>query len=270
MPTYEDVDEKFEYLDLSWRHMGVTGIEEILEDVEDDTMLKHLDLSYNITSDESEQPSKMKSLFASITRAFRKNKTLTALDLVGNHLFQNSIHPLNEHLSNYFIDFTDALCKTNIKRIKLCDNNLVGTGRKNKGLAYFIKHYASKHALGISLCSNSLYSPSFVIISTLFKPNSTLTYLDLSDNKGGLEPTNRGNSEGILALTRQMSQSTVLSHLLLNNNCLKDDDVVLIADTVALMPSIRVLGLGGNQCHGVGADALMKMLQSHGALEKGR
>ena len=27
MPTYEDVDETFEYLDLSRRNMGVTGIQ---------------------------------------------------------------------------------------------------------------------------------------------------------------------------------------------------------------------------------------------------
>jgi hypothetical protein len=77
MPTYEDVDETFEYLDLSCRSMGVQGISEILDDIEDDTLLKHLDLSFNMTADEAEQPSKMKLLFSSIARAFKKNKTLT-------------------------------------------------------------------------------------------------------------------------------------------------------------------------------------------------
>jgi hypothetical protein len=79
MPTYEDVDETFEYLDLSCRSMGVQGISEILDDIEDDTLLKHLDLSFNMTADEAEQPSKMKLLFSSIARAFKKNKTLTGL-----------------------------------------------------------------------------------------------------------------------------------------------------------------------------------------------
>ena len=168
MPTYEDVDETFEYLDLSCRSMGVKGMADILEDVQDDTLLKHLDLSFNMTSDEAEQPSKMKKLFSSISKAFRVNRTLTALDLAGNHMFQNSIHPLNEHLTNYFVDFTNSLCYTNIKRINISDNNIVGTGRKNKGLAFFIKKYASQKAIGVTLRSNSLYSPSFVIVSTLF------------------------------------------------------------------------------------------------------
>lgn len=168
MPTYEDVDETFEYLDLSCRSIGVQGISDILDDIEDDTLLKHLDLSFNMTADQAEQPSKMKLLFASIARAFKKNKTLTALDLAGNHMFANSCHPLNEHLTNYFVDFTNSLVQTNIKRINISDNNIVGTGRKNKGLAYFIKNYVSKKAIGFTCRSNSMYSPSFVIISTLF------------------------------------------------------------------------------------------------------
>jgi hypothetical protein len=150
----------------------------------------------------------MKNLFTIITRSFSKNKTLTALDLAGNHLFMNSIHPLNEHLSNYLVDFTDALCKTNIKRINISDNNLVGTGRKNKGLAYFVKTYLSTpKALAGTFCTNSLYSPSFCIIATALHPKSTLTYLNLSDNKGGLNPNEVGDSEGILALTRTMVSS---------------------------------------------------------------
>lgn len=168
MPTYEDVDETFEYLDLSRKNLGVLGIQDILNDIEYDTLLKHLDISYNMTSDEAEQPSKMKILFNTISKAFKRNKTLTALDLAGNHMFQNSIHPLNEHLTNYFIDFTDSLCLTNIKRINISDNNIVGTGRKNKGLAYFIKKYVSNKAIGFTCRSNNMYSPSFVIISTLF------------------------------------------------------------------------------------------------------
>lgn len=187
----------------------------------------------------------MKALFNGIVKAFRKNKTLTALDLAGNHLFQNSCHPLNEHLSNYLVDFTNSLIRTNIRRINLKDNNLVGTGRKNKGLAHLIKHFAAPRAIGLTLSSNSLYSPSFVIISTAFHPNSTLTYLDLSDNKGGLNPNGVGDSEGIYALMRTINTSTVLAHLILSNNCLRDDDVVIVSDTVAIMPTIRTLGLAG-------------------------
>jgi len=199
----------------------------------------------NVTSDETERPSKMKALFKSIVRAFRKNRTLTALDLAGNHLFQNSCHPLNEHLTNYLIDFTDSLVKTNIRRINLKDNNLVGTGRKNKGLAYLVKHFVTTRAIGLTLSSNCLYSPSFVIISTALHAKSTLTHLDLSDNRGGLNPNGIGSSEGIYALMRTINTSTVLAHLILSRNCLRDDDVVIIADTVAIMPRIRTLGLAG-------------------------
>jgi len=37
--TYEDVDPLYEYLDLSNRRMGIHGIEEVLEDIEHDTLV---------------------------------------------------------------------------------------------------------------------------------------------------------------------------------------------------------------------------------------
>ena len=76
-----------------------------------------------------------------------------------------------------------------------------------------------------------------------------------------------GDSEGISALCRQITQSEVLSHLLLADNCLRDEDIVLLAESCALMPSIRLLNIAGNDCHAIGADAVQRMLDSHCALE---
>lgn len=64
-----------------------------------------------------------------------------------------------------------------------------------------------------------------------------------------------------------MTQSEVLSHLLLADNCLRDEDITLVADACALMPSIRLLNIAGNDCHAIGADSLKRMIDSHCALE---
>jgi hypothetical protein len=59
----------------------------------------------------------------------------------------------------------------------------------------------------------------------------------------------------------------VLSHLLLADNLLRDEEITLIAEACALMPSIRLLNIAGNDCHAIGATAVQRLLDSHCALE---
>ena len=61
--TYYDGIEEFEYLDLSNRKLGLKGIITVLEDATDDTIIKHINLSRNISPDEVLKPNNMTLFF---------------------------------------------------------------------------------------------------------------------------------------------------------------------------------------------------------------
>ncbi len=86
------------YMDMSDRGLGVDGMCDMLNSMVEDTFLKHLNLTRNINGDEAAKPSKMQKLHAHLRKALRANKTLTAIDLAYNHLFDNCKHPTNEHV----------------------------------------------------------------------------------------------------------------------------------------------------------------------------
>ena len=55
---YEGI-KSYEYLDLSRRKLGLAGIIHVLEDASHDTIIKHINLSYNVSADEIENPKNM-------------------------------------------------------------------------------------------------------------------------------------------------------------------------------------------------------------------
>lgn len=55
---YEGI-ENYEYLDLSRRKLGLKGIIHVLEDASHDTIIKHINLSNNVSADEVENPKNM-------------------------------------------------------------------------------------------------------------------------------------------------------------------------------------------------------------------
>jgi hypothetical protein len=98
---YEGVNRRYEYLYLARRNLGVEGVLDIMHDVGQDKMLKQIDLSYNINLDEVSDPGNVEYFFKKMKLYLSKNKTLTALDLAGNHLFHYHPHPSNEHVKDY-------------------------------------------------------------------------------------------------------------------------------------------------------------------------
>ena len=76
--------------------------------------------------------------------------------------------------------------------------------------------------------------------------HSTLMYLDLSDNQGGLDPNGKPNPEGILALSSALSHSLHLKTLKLARNLLRDAEFEALAQAVQVMPQFQDLDLSGN------------------------
>ena len=92
MTCYGDIDKDVEYLNISDRKLKVEGLIDILNDLEDDTVLKQIDLSYNISADEAHIPSRLPKILSKLALALNKNKTLYALDFVGNHLGKHILY----------------------------------------------------------------------------------------------------------------------------------------------------------------------------------
>jgi len=251
--------------------MGMDGVISILSDMEEDNVLKHLNLSKNITIEETNIPHKMRKILKGIERLLLSNKTLTALDLACNHLFFNSEHPSNEHLTNYVIDVTDMLVNSTISHIDLSENEITGqAGRMLKGIGYLMKKYVQRQCRAFKCRFSTLHSKGFSSVSEGLGIYSNLTYLDLSDNFGGLDPVGDKNSEGVKALAGQLARTLNLRVLKLARNFLGDDDFILICDAMSSMPRLQILDLAGNNCHGVGAEALKDAIISHSTLSHER
>lgn len=269
-PKYEDIDITFEYLDMAKKSLGMEGIYGIFKDLENDNVLKHVNLSYNISPSEVSVPEKVVQFIQAIGIVFRKNKFVIALDLAGNHLFDHSMHPSNEHLCNYVEKLTDALLRTGIKRIDVSDNTITGpTGRMLKGLGVLMRKFMVQRGEGFSCRFSKLHSQGFQAVSDGLGIFSPIMYLDLSDNYGGIDPTGRPNSEGILALAQQISQCQKLHSLKLARNKLREEDIITIANGVRNLPQFRVLDLSGNDCHILGSKAIKEMIISHSILGDG-
>jgi hypothetical protein len=271
MPTYDDIDEKYEYLDLSCKNMSNDEIKDILEDLVEDTMIKHINLSYNVSLDVASDPDAMDDLIASLTHALRENDCLLALDWVGNHLGDNGPHPPNDHYTEYIIVLADAVAQSSVVRIDLSDNMLTGKkNRKFSGLARFIKMCIPHKHQVFRFRSNGINSLGIALFSGALGLESSLQELDLSDNLGGKDPYGRDNSEGIRSLCINLSQTHSLKKLKLARNCLHDEEIIELSLAISKMPNLSHLDLAGNEFRGVGMEALKDAAISHGSFFKVR
>lgn len=145
MTCYKDVNEETEYLNVSNQNLGVNGICDLCVDLREDTILRQLDLSHNINLEEAHEakvvrvgsflnktfPGPYSKFIESFSQLIRKNKTVTALDFVGNHLGLYGPHPRNEHLQDYVMEFMKLVVRSNISRLDISDNLITGElGRK--------------------------------------------------------------------------------------------------------------------------------------------
>jgi hypothetical protein len=264
MSCYDDVESKVEYLDLSHRQLGVEGVLDVLHDLGDDTILRHVNLSYNIGVDEFRHRDNVDYFIKRLKKYLTKNQGLTALDLAGNYLFHYHPHPSNEHIKYYEIELTEALLSTGISRIDLSDNHINGyTGREFKGYIYFLKKYLL-HREGF-VCRRSLMNSLGLMSLASFSLgiHSSLTYLDLSENNCGLDPQGSPTSEGIQALSSALAQSLQLRTLKLARNFIRDVDVEIICSAVQVMPQFQDLDLSGNLCKHYGIRAVREAVIAH-------
>lgn len=125
--AYESILYEYEYLDASRKGFGIPGLLQLFEDVAEDTFLKQLDVSYNMTADDVLDNRDIEFFFKKIKFHLSKNKNLTALDMAGNHLFDHFPHPTNEHTKNYVIELANILANSSkITHVDLSENNIAG------------------------------------------------------------------------------------------------------------------------------------------------
>lgn len=260
---YEELDSSIEYLDVSQRNLGLEGVLDILHDISEDRVIKQVNLSYNILLDDFMDPKRVEYFLGKFKKYVSRNTTLTALDLAGNHLFHFHPHPSNEHTRSYEKELTEALKVTRITHIDLSENNIAGfKGRELDGFLYFLKNFMiNKKAL--QLRRSNLNSQGFLTLVHCLGVKSSLTYLDVSDNLGGLDPLGRNSSEGIQVFARLLSQTPFLRVLKIARNFLRDDDADHISQALHFMPGFEDLDISGNLLHYFSCRGVQKAICSH-------
>eukprot|EP01038_Epipyxis_sp_PR26KG_P006065 gene6065-8350_t len=242
--------------------------------------IKHINLSYNITADDILIPRNMVDFFKLLNRYLKRCPNVIALDLAGNHLFDHRPHPSNEHKKDYVVELTNCLLTTRIQCIDISENNIIGkANREYKGLSYFISKFFRQSQFQIKVSSscqiggtgircrfNNLNSQAFQIVSQGLGIGSTLTYLDISDNMGGIDPLGDYNPEGITSIANALVHSIPLQTLKIARNFLRDDFIMLIGNAVCNMVNLQVLDLSGNNCLSFGCESLKLALLSHSGL----
>lgn len=267
--SYENVNIKYEFLNVSNRSLGMDGVIDIIRDLSDDTVIKHVNASNNIKSHETKSPQLMVQFMNELEKSLSMNKTITALDLASNNLFGNSEHPLNEHLGSYVIQLTDIISKTRLSHIDLSDNDICGgKGKMLKGIGYMGLHYISTNCRAFTAKSSNLYGPGYVALcSSGLGITSSLTYLDLSYNYGGLSPFGTTSSDGMMALAGQLSRTLFLRILRISHNHFNDDDMCILGDAINALPRLQLLDISGNYCHSVGCKGISYAVNCHSTLE---
>lgn len=108
---------------------------------------------------------------------------------------------------------------------------------------------------------NGLHGQSFALISDCLGIYSSMTYLDLSDNFGGLGSFGEPNSNGMFALCSHLRQTLHLKVLKLARNHLRDEDFSHLSWAITGMQRLQSLDLSGNLCHSAGMDPLRAAIE---------
>lgn len=271
MPTYEDLDEKYEYLDLSAKRMSTDDIKDVLIDLVDDTMIKHINLSKNITVEDASNPDIMNALFDSLLHAIQQNDCLIAFDWAGNHLGDHGPHPTNQHTVDYIVELARAIRKSNIRRIDLSDNMLTGKAfRKFTGLSEFVRACIPHKFEVFRFRKNGINSLGLGLFSGALGMSSRLQELDLSYNQVGKDAYGRKSCEGMTAVCVNLAQTHSLKKLRLAGNYLHDEEVVELSTAISRMPNLGLLDLSDNEFRGVGMEAIKDAVISHASFFKVR
>ena len=269
MPTYDDLDEKYEYLDLSGKGISTDEIKEILDDLVEDTMIRHINLSDNISLSVASDPEVMNSLFDSLVNALEQNEHLVAFDWASNHLGDFGPHPANQHTTEYISVLAKAICKSGIRRVDLSNNMLTGKAyRKFTGISEFVRACIPYRFEVFRFCGNGINSLGLGLFCGALGLDSRLQELDLSYNQVGKDSYGRYNSEGMSTFCVTLAQTHSLKRLKLAGNYLHDEEIIELSNSIARMPNLSLLDLSDNEFRGVGMEHLKNALISHGSFYK--
>lgn len=242
---YEEVNET-EYLEVCNTHLGFDGILDLLEDLQEDYQIKQLNLSYTLNVDDYHNPRNVEAFLRNMRKYLHANKHLTALDFAGNFAFFYHPHPSNEHVVLYQEEFSKIINASKITHVDLSDNNMTGySGRELKGLLYFLQNSMCKRK-AFQCRQNKLSSQGFLAISQGLGVNSTLTYLDISDNLGGLDPFGKPTSDGMVALASALKHCLGMRTVKVARNHLRDNELELLSDAIHDIPTFQDLDFSGN------------------------
>ncbi len=141
---------------------------------------------------------------------------------------------INLQVHDYMKELTDTLCKSKIIRLDVSGNYLCGKGgREYSGILYLVRKFCCRGGLkALKVRDNRLHSQGCAAVSEGLGVFSALEELDISDNFLGLDPTGRFNAEGVLLLSRQVSQTLGLRILRLARNSLRDEDITHLGEAV--------------------------------------
>ena len=113
---------------------------------------------------------------------------------------------------------------------------------------------------------NFIHSQSLSIIAEGLGVLSDMEHIDLNDNRCGLSPWGEHSSEGIRTFSLNLTQTLHMRVVKLARNALEDEDIILIAQAVKMMPTMTTLDLSGNYCSLNGVASIRDLIISHSIL----
>lgn len=187
MPCFDDIDSKYEYMNLSSRNMTFDDMNDFLSDMSGDGMILQLDLSDNITLEMADSPEDMEKFTKTMCLCLEHNKTLVALEFADNHLGSFGPFPLSRHAVDYLKDVFRSLSRSSVRRLDISGNCVLGPGNKIlSSWALLLKSYCPQRCEVLRARHNALSSPALSLVASILGPDSILEELDLSDNLTGV------------------------------------------------------------------------------------
>lgn len=267
MPCFEDIDSKFEYLNLAGRNMSFDELNDFINDLSGDGMILQIDLSDNISLESADNPKEMERLTDNLCTCLEHNRTLLALEFADNNLGYYGPYPLSSHSVDYFKKVVKSLAKSSLTRIDVSGNFILGPSHKIlSSWAMLLKDFCKKQCEVLRARNNYISSPALSLITNILGPKSILEELDLNDNFCGHDAFGNVNSEGIYSFTRLLGMSPKLRILKLARNELHDQDIIYLSEAMSAMPGLLELDLAGNYIGLNGMKALKEFIVGHSNL----
>jgi hypothetical protein len=186
MPCFDDIDSKFEYMNLANRNMSFDDINDFLSDLSGDGMILQLDLSDNISLEAADSPEDMEKLTKNMCLCLEHNKNLLALEFANNNLGYYGPYPLSLHAVDYFKDIIKSLPKSTVRRLDISGNYILGPSNKILSTwALLLRLYCKQQCEVLRARHNGISSPALSLVASILGPTAIIEEIDLNDNMAG-------------------------------------------------------------------------------------